>query len=144
VALDLGAWLEVSALARSVGVSRGMRGRARKFGNVPTMVGDEAFHSKREAARYVVLRALERAGKIRNLRRQVKYRLEVNGMLICTYSADFVYEEPAAFRMRDGAAATVEGVWAEIVEDVKGYANDRWPMKRKLMLACHGVAVLET
>jgi NADH pyrophosphatase NudC (nudix superfamily) len=30
-----------------------------------------------------------------------------------------------------------------VVADSKGYANDRWPMKKKLMLACHGIKVQE-
>jgi hypothetical protein len=133
VALDVGAGLEVSALARSVGISRGKQ-RARKFGNVPTVVGGEAFDSKREANRYAALRLMGLAGRIRKLRRQVKYALEVNGVRICTWKADFVYEE----------LRLPEQQWVEVVEDVKGYPNDRWPMKKKLMLACHGVKVRET
>lgn len=133
MALDVGAGREVSSLARSVGISRGKQ-RARKFGNVPTVVDGECFDSKREAARYVALRLLGRAGRIRKLRRQVKYLLEVNGVRICSYKADFVFEE---LRLSDQQ-------WVEVVEDVKGYANDRWPMKKKLMLACHGVTVRES
>lgn len=103
-----------------------------KFGNTKVTRGGEVYHSKREADRHGQLRLLEGVGRIRNLRRQVKYRLEVNRVLICTYTADYVYDE-----------TTPQG-WVEIVEDVKGYPNDRWPMKKKLMRACHGIEVRET
>jgi hypothetical protein len=100
-----------------------------KFGNKPTVVDGIKFHSKREAKRYTELRMLERAGEVRGLQRQMKYRLWVNGVLITTYTADFVYEK------RTGEI---------VVEDVKGYPNDRWPMKKKLMKAIHGIEILET
>ena len=114
-------------------VSFGMKRNKRpKFGNVKTNINGEAYDSKREAARHTSLKLLEAAGHVRNLRRQVIYRCEVNGILICKYKVDYVYEE------RD------KDKWVEVVEDVKGYANDRWPMKKKLMLACHGVKIRET
>jgi hypothetical protein len=102
-----------------------------KFGNVKTEIDGLKFDSKREAKRWQELRVLERAGRIEKLQRQVKYRLEVNGVLIATYTADFVYDE------------LVKGDPKPVVEDVKGWPNDRWPMKKKLMLACHGIAIRE-
>ena len=77
---------------------------------------------------------------IRGLREQVKYTLiprqyNEQGVVIereCTYTADFVYEEWSA------------NGWRTIVEDVKGYPNDRWSIKRKLMLFVHGHKVRET
>lgn len=106
--------------------------RRPKFGNTKVIVHGELYHSKREAARHPQLRLLEAHGHIRNLRRQVKYELRVNKILICTYTADYVYEELQA------------GAWVDVVEDVKGYPNDRWPMKKKLMKAVHGIAIRET
>lgn len=126
------------SMAHSVGISAGMRRtgaalkKRSKFGNTKVTRAGEVYHSKREADRHPQLRLLERVGRIRNLQRQVKYRLEVNGLLICTYTADYVYEELA------------NDVWHQIVEDVKGYPNDRWAMKKKLMKACHGIVVRET
>lgn len=90
------------------------------------------FDSKKEADRYDGLLILLKADRIRNLRRQVLYRMEVNGVLICKYTADFVYEE------------LFHGAWAEVVEDVKGWPNDRWPMKKKLFRALFGKAIRET
>jgi hypothetical protein len=103
-----------------------------KFRNTKTIREGMVFDSKKEASRYPQLKLLESAGRIRNLRRQVKYELRVNGVLVSTYKADYVYEE------------LEKGQWLEVVEDVKGYPNDRWPMKKKLMLACHGVRIRET
>ncbi len=101
-----------------------------KYGNVPTA----GSASKRESRRAAELRLLERAGKIRNLREQVKFVLipaqYINGKCVeraCTYTADFVYEEGPR--------------WDTICEDSKGYPNDRWAMKRKLMLQVHGFRV---
>lgn len=106
--------------------------KRRKFGNTKTQRNGLIFDSKKEADRWDQLKLLERVGRIRNLRRKVKYRLEVNGVLICTYTPDSEYEE-----------ATPMG-WAAVTEDVKGYPNDRWPMKKRLMKACHGIDVRET
>lgn len=105
-----------------------------KYRNTPTTLDGLAFHSKREAKRYQALKLLEASGAIRHLELQTKYRIEVNGVLICTYTADFRYAE---FNRK-------EQRWDLIVEDVKGFANDRWPMKKKLMRACHGIQVRET
>ncbi len=103
-----------------------------KFGNRKTQRDGMIFDSKREADRWDALKLLERVGRIRKLERPKKYRLEVNGVLIATYKPDFTYEEHD------------KGEWRFVVEDVKGYPNDRWPMKKRLMLACHGITILET
>lgn len=105
---------------------------ARKFGNVKTVIDGLKFDSKREAERWRQLKLLEASDRVRNLQRQVKYELRVNGFLICRYTADFTYEE------------LIRGAWQSVVEDVKGYPNDRWPMKKKLMRAIHGVDIRET
>lgn len=99
-----------------------------KFGNVPTVVDGIRFHSKREAARYVELRWLESQGHIAELERQVKFDLDVNGVHVCRYIADFRYLENGQ----------------RIVEDSKGARTDVYSMKAKLMLACHGIKVKET
>ena len=75
----------------------------------------------------------ERAGEIRNLRLQVPFRLDVNGVRICKYVADFTYEE----RERGGK-------WTGVVEDAKGKPTAEYRMKRRLMLACHGIKIRET
>lgn len=122
----------MSAVLTALPFKRVRGKRTTKYGNTRVIIAGECYHSKREAARHPQLRLLEHAGRIRNLRRQVKFDLRVNGLRICTYTADYVYEE------------LVDDAWREVVEDVKGFPNDRWPMKKKLMKAVHGVAIRET
>jgi hypothetical protein len=114
------------------------------------------FDSKAEFTRWCELRILERAGKVRDLQRQVTFELiptqreeskEVYkagpqkglpkpGAVIekpCKYVADFVYIDT------DGN---------KVVEDTKGYkkgaAYDLFVIKRKLMLWRYGIKVKET
>lgn len=84
------------------------------------------FHSKTELRRWEFLRLLEKAGEVRNLRRQVKYPLSfiINereditvkaGSKTAQYTADFVYQEKEK---------TPDDQWREIIEDVKGYRDE--------------------
>jgi hypothetical protein len=97
-----------------------------KMHNVKTMSNGKMYMSKKEARRGEELRMLEKAGKITHLREQVPYILvetfkykgeTVRGM---KYYADFVYTNNKG---------------EEIVEDVKGYRNDMYKAKRKLLLS---------
>ncbi len=103
--------------------------KARKYRNEPTMVGERTFASKREAARYQELRMMECAGEIRDLVCQWRYPLEVNGVHVCFYVADFVYVT------RDGRS---------VVEDCKGFRTQVYKLKAKLMFAVYGIKILET
>lgn len=88
------------------------------------------FDSKGEMNRWAVLKLNERSGLIRNLRRQVTFPIEVGGILICVYKADFVFE--------------VSDTGQVVVEDLKstGTAKDpTFKLKQKLMKAVHGVDV---
>lgn len=106
--------------------------------------------SQKEANRWCELKLLERAGKIKNLQRQVKFTLipaqyeyefdEVvkakgklpKGKLIereCAYIADFVYIDTESGKM--------------IVEDTKGFKTKDYVIKRKLMLYVHLVKIRE-
>lgn len=79
---------------------------------------------------------MERAGVIRDLRRQVRYELipafDVDGKHYrpATYIADFVYTD-----VKTGK---------EIVEDVKGCRTDVYRLKSKLFAYRYGVSILET
>jgi hypothetical protein len=67
---------------------------------------------------------------ISGLTRQPLYRIDVEGHLICTYKGDFLY--------------TVTETGETVVEDVKssGTAKDpTFALKKKLLLAVHGIAV---
>jgi len=99
-----------------------------KYYAVKTVVDGITFHSKKEAKRYQELRLLEQAGVIANLELQETFALEVSGVLVCKYRADFSYVENDA----------------KVVEDVKGFKTPEYKMKRLLMWAIHGIEILET
>lgn len=109
-----------------------------KYGNRKTVVDGIAFDSRKEAKRYQELKLLEKAGEIKDLRRQVKYELiprqKINGKVVerkVEYVADFVY-------LQNGDI---------VVEDVKGYregpAYSLFTIKRKLMLYVWGIKIVE-
>jgi len=101
----------------------------RKYRNKPTVVDGIRFDSKKEATRYGELRLLERAGQIRDLRLQPRFKIEVNGIKICEYRADFIYTD----------AETGE----RIIEDVKGMKTQVYRLKKKLVEVVHGVDITE-
>ena len=65
--------------------------RRSKFGAIRTTVDGETFDSKAEARRHQELLLLQRAGLIFDLKRQVNFQLEVNGVKIATWRADWTY-----------------------------------------------------
>lgn len=69
-----------------------------------------------------------RAGLITDLVLQKRYPLEVKGYKVGDYVADFVY-------MRDGL---------QVVEDFKGMKTPVYNIKKRLMLAIHGITIFET
>lgn len=99
-----------------------------KYHNIPTVIDGHSFDSKKEARRYQELRLLEHAGEIRNLQLQPAYRLDVNGVHVCDYRADFSYV----------IAATA----ANVTEDVKGVVTPVFALKSKLMRAVHGIDIV--
>jgi len=107
---------------------RPFKDKVSKYRNKRTEVDGIMFDSKKEAKRYSVLKILEKEGVIKDLRLQVPYKLEVNGVLICTYRADFVYILDPQI----------------IVEDCKGLRTPIYKLKRKLMRAIHNIEILET
>ena len=62
-----------------------------KYRNKITEINGIKFHSKKEANRYVHLRILENANKIKDLELQPKIPLMVNGKKIGNYIGDFKY-----------------------------------------------------
>lgn len=97
-----------------------------KYGAKRTKVDGISFHSMREAKRWSELRILENMGKIKDLRRQVPYKL----VMEVKYLADFVY-----YDVENGKHVT---------EDSKGFRTADYKRKRKLMLEQHGIEILET
>lgn len=67
--------------------------RPPKYRNKRVTVDGVTFDSVGEAARWAELKLLERAGHIRNLERQVRVPLVVNGVKVCAVVVDFAYFE---------------------------------------------------
>ena len=63
-----------------------------KYGNKKTVVNGIKFDSKWEAERYLYIKSLERAGRVKDLELQVRFNLIVNDQKICAYIADFRYK----------------------------------------------------
>lgn len=106
-----------------------------KYRNEPIVIEGERFDSKGEFERYMELLMLQRGGEILSLRRQVPFALSVEGQLIGTYVADFVYVTIVAGRRT-----------TYTVEDFKSPASKTplYEWKRKHLLAEHGIAIFET
>ncbi len=119
-----------------------------KYYNRKVKTVDGFIHdSKREARRWNELWLLQRAGHIKDLKRQVKFVLIPaqheqgtigkrgaikKGKLIereCSYVADFVYTDAKTEEM--------------FVEDTKGMRTKDYIIKRKLMLYIHKIQIRE-
>lgn len=128
------------------------RGGSAKYFSKKIIVDGICFASKKEAARYLELQQMKRAGQITDLQLQVPFVLiptQYEEVVTYTpkqhkekrekkiierkleYIADFVYT-------KDGEV---------IVEDVKGFKKSEayatFVIKRKLMLYIHGIKVKE-
>lgn len=98
--------------------------RLSKMGNVP--VG--RFDSTGEQTRHGELEWLVKGGAITELEHHPKIPLEVNGVLVTTYEPDWRY-------VQDGVV---------VIEDFKGFATPVYQLKKRLLLALHGIAIKET
>jgi hypothetical protein len=121
---------------------------ANKYRNKFTEIDGIHFTSRAEAKWYGVFKAQKAAGEIRDFRMQVPFELvpaqkapvtkfDKHGNprtvekvieLAVKYVADFVVDE------NDGT---------QTVYDVKGFPDQKYPIKRKLMRYVHGIAIQE-
>lgn len=85
------------------------------------------FASRAEAKRFDILKVRERRGEIANLRCQPVFPLEINGIRIGVYKADYAYDE-------SGEA---------VVEDVKSEATmtEAATLRMKVAEAVHGIKI---
>ena len=109
--------------------------RPSKYRAVKVENANGKFDSMKEANRYAELLLLQKAGRVTDLRRQVKFVLIPsqtlkNGKHVppVSYVADFVY-------VRDGH---------EVVEDCKGYKTAVYQIKKKLMLYQYKIEIVES
>jgi hypothetical protein len=111
-----------------------MAARASKYHAKKTTVNGIEFDSAKEAKRYVKLRDMQEAGRIRGLRLQVPFEIlpsfECDGVRYrgMRYIADFVY-------YRDGKV---------VVEDCKGFKTPEYKMKKKLMAYINHINIKES
>lgn len=109
---------------------------ASKYGAKKTQVDGITFASKAEAARYIELKALERAGQIAQLELQpkfelvpsVKYKDAARATPAMRYVADFRY---------------IDHLGSVVIEDVKGMKTREYQMKKHLMKFVHGIDITE-
>lgn len=106
-----------------------------KYRNQPTVVDGIRFASKKEAKRWTQLRLLQMADEIRDLERQPRYRLEVDGKLVCTYVADFAYRIPIKGTVGQGVGG--RELCDRVAEDVKGIQTEVFKLKAKLFRALY-------
>ena len=104
--------------------------RPNKYFAKKTVAMGLKFDSRWEAERWGQLKAMERAGIVTQLERQVKYELSINDVKICNYIADFRYllEEE-------------NGLSKLVVEDAKGILTAEFKLKKKMMKAIHGIDI---
>lgn len=103
-----------------------------KYKNVPNTFQGKSFRSILERDRYRELLLLKAAKLVKDIQTEVPYRLDVNGIHITDYFADFDYME------------LVGKSWVHRVEDTKCYATitPLFTIKKRLMLACHNIEVI--
>jgi hypothetical protein len=103
-----------------------------KYRNQRCEVDGVTFDSRKEAARWVELKAMESARVIAALRRQVRIPIVVRGVRVCVYVCDFRYVAHNPTRL--------------VIEDVKSDFTRRLPvyrLKKKLLKAAHGIDITE-
>lgn len=102
-----------------------------KYGNRKVRLYGQVFDSKKEGERFLLLKAAEKRGEIRELKTQVPFELipaQKHGKWRATkYIADFTYYKGDEF----------------VVEDAKGYRTEVYRIKKKLMLWMHGIEIKE-
>ena len=133
--------------------------RKNKYGVAPKIARTSrdgiVFASKAELNRWEKLRLWQLAGEIRNLRRQVKYPLVIEGIHVGDYTPDFVYERKNFVPMADPGRAAGSGVltlkqleqhinpplidmgWIEVIEDVKGVMTTDAALRIKVFEVIH-------
>ena len=101
-----------------------------KYRAIATKVDGIRFASRKEARRYQDLMLLQGNGNIHSLELQPKFALDVNGVKIGRYTGDFKYYDYD------------KGEY--VIEDCKGYPSRDYVLRKKLMLALHGITIFET
>lgn len=102
-----------------------------KFNAKKVEIDGIVFDSKKEGNRYRELKILQQVGDISNLKLQVPFQLNEGGKSL-KYISDFTYNDK---------------IGNYIVEDCKSNFTKKLPVyiiKKKLMLAIHGITIKES
>lgn len=125
-------WYGADGVPRTQAFTLARKGR-NKYNARPTEINGIKFASGHEAERYVQLLRLQAAGEIDSLTPHPRtYQFIVNDVSIGRYTPDSEYRIVAT------------NTW--VIEDAKSEATRKardYPLRKKLMLACHGIALAE-
>lgn len=103
-----------------------------KYHNKRTEYNGKSFMSRKEAGYARTLDALKHAKnpkeRVVSYETQVPFQIEMNGVKICRYIADFVV------KYKDGHTEVV---------DPKGFKTDIYKIKKKLVEAQYGITIKE-
>jgi hypothetical protein len=117
---------------RALAAPGARRFRRNKFRAIRTVIDGFTFDSKAEATYYGVLKLMGAAGQIRDLELQPSFDLHswqgAKRTRVCRYVADFRY---------------IDANGVDHVVDVKGRRLPIYSLKKKMMLAEHGIAIEE-
>jgi Protein of unknown function (DUF1064) len=112
-----------------------MRARRSRFQVAPKIertIDGVVFASKKEAARYGLLKLREKIGEISDLKLQPRFPVEIGGERLCVYTADFSYYDRQLGRV--------------VIEDSKstGTAKDAaYRLRKRAAELAHGITVDE-
>lgn len=99
-----------------------------KYRNVKVEVDGIKFDSKKEAKYYGKLKMLKLSGDVQEFTLQPRYDFKLNGVNLGFYKADFLV------------------IWKSgkvQVTDCKGFRTPVYQLKKKLLLAIHGITIYE-
>lgn len=114
-----------------------------KYRNNRTQVDGIEFDSAKESRRYCELKLLQRAGVIKNLELQVSYCLKVQGIHITKYDVDFQYIDARTGLLKfEDVKPTFKTEKARKAYHATA-AYRMFALKKKLMLACNNIEVIE-
>ena len=108
------------------------RGNGSKYNNRPLRCRQGAMHHSTLEAKWCDdLHVLQAGGRIRELEAhpQPKFSLDVNGVHVCFYLSDFRWVDC--------------DTGATCVADAKGIRTREYELKKRLMLAVHGIEIEE-
>jgi Protein of unknown function (DUF1064) len=99
-----------------------------KYGAKRVTVDGRTFDSKLEANRYLDLRRLHRAGVISELICQPAFQVEINGIRVFEYRADFQYTDEHG---------------RTVYEDCKGFPTAVYRLKKRIIEAVYQITITE-